>query len=89
LNAFFICDSITRGRANDKKQQKRGNKTYIGNPTLIYMTSCRKFKEEKLSEKEIKIMKIGGVHKFKETLFKEVISTRGVNLLTMMSKGEK
>jgi hypothetical protein len=53
------------------------------------MTSCRKFKEEKLSEKEIRSMKIGGVHEVRERLFREGISTGGVTLLPMMSKGEK
>jgi len=56
---------------------------------LIYTKSCRKFKEEKLSKKEIKSMKIGGAHEVKEILFRGSISTIGVTILPMMSKGEK
>jgi hypothetical protein len=57
----------------DKEHQKRGIKTYVGNPTLIYTTSCRKNKEEKLSKKDIKRMKIGGAHESRERLFREGI----------------
>jgi hypothetical protein len=73
----------------DTKHQKRGKKTYIGNPTLIYTTSYINFKEEKLSKKEIRSMNIEVAHEFKEILFREGILIGGVSLLPMMSKGKK
>jgi hypothetical protein len=86
---FIYVSELQEEAPMDKEHKKRGNKSYTGNPTLIYMTSCRKVKEEKLSEKEIRSMKIGGVHEVREILFREGISTGGVTLLPMMSKGEK
>jgi hypothetical protein len=56
---------------------------------LIYKTSCRKFKGQKLLEKEIRSMKIGGVHEVKERLFRGGMLTGEATLFLMMSKGEK
>jgi hypothetical protein len=53
------------------------------------MTSCRKVKEEKLSQKDIRRMKIGGTHEVRERLFRGGISTGGVTLLPMISKWDK
>jgi hypothetical protein len=86
---FIYVSELQEEAPMDKEHRKRGNKAYTRNPTLIYMTSYRKVKEEKLSEKEIRSMKIGGAHEVREILFREGISTRGVTLLPMMSKGEK
>jgi hypothetical protein len=87
---FIYVSELQEEAPMEKEHQKRGNKAYIGNPTLIYTTSCRKVKGEKLSEKEIRNkMKMGGAHEVRERLFKEGISTGGVTLLPMMSKEEK
>jgi hypothetical protein len=53
-------------------------KVYTRNPTLIYTTSCREVKGEKLlrerdQERKIRSMKIGGAHEVKERLFREGI----------------
>jgi hypothetical protein len=90
FESFFIYFSeLQEESPMDKKHQKGGKKTYTGNLTFIYMTSCRKVEEEILLGKEIRSMKIGGLHEFKEILFTEGISTVGVTILPMMSKGEK
>ena len=86
---FIYVSELQEEAPMDKKHQKTRNKAYTRNLILIYTTSCRKITEEKLSEKNIKSMKIGGSHEVRERLFKEGISTRGVTLLPMMSKGEK
>jgi len=86
---FIYVNELQEEAPMDKEHQKRGKKEYTGNPTLIYMTYCIKFKEDKLLEKDIKSMKIGRGHEVKEILFREGISTRGITLLPMMSKWEK
>jgi hypothetical protein len=56
---------------------------------LIYTTTCKKVKEEKVSEKYIRSMKIEGVHEVRERLLREGISIGEVTPLTVMSKEEK
>jgi hypothetical protein len=59
---------------------KRGKEAYTRSPTLIYTTSCREVKGREIVRErdQIRSMKIGGD-----------ISTGGVTLFPMMSKGEK
>jgi hypothetical protein len=53
------------------------------------MTPYRKVKEDKLSKKEIRSMKIWGANEVIERFFIEGILIGGVTLLHMMSNGEK
>jgi hypothetical protein len=65
---WFLYMSVNYKRNHQwKKKTKREERKH---PTLIYTTSCRKVKKEKLSQKEIRSMKIGGAHEFRERLFR-------------------
>jgi hypothetical protein len=86
---FIYLGELQEEAPMDKEHQKRGKKTYTRNTTLIYTTTYRKFKEEKLLEKETRSMKIGGAHEVREIFLREGISIGGVIVLPMMSKGIK
>jgi hypothetical protein len=43
----------------ENEHQMRGNKAYTRNPTLIYMTSCRRIQGERNHQKELPLMSKG------------------------------